>query len=57
MGGGGGGVKLQNLILKEKTFKKLNTLDPCQVRPFVGRDLGPNSLQQLSAEDTKVTKS
>ena len=29
-----------------------NSLDPDQVRNFVGPDLGPNSLQRLSADDT-----
>ena len=29
-----------------------NSLDPDQVRRFVGPDLGPNCLQRLSADDT-----
>ena len=29
-----------------------NSLDPDQVRYFVGPDLGPNCLQKLSADDT-----
>ena len=29
-----------------------NSLDPDQARRFVGPDLGPNSLQKLSADDT-----
>ena len=33
-----------------------NSLDPDQVRPFVGPDLGPNCLQKLSA-DKKVAAS
>ena len=29
-----------------------NSLDPDQVRRFVGPDLGPNCLQKLAADDT-----
>ena len=30
-----------------------NRLDPDQARHFVGPDLGPNCLQDLSADDTR----
>ena len=30
-----------------------NSLDPDQVRQFVGPDLGPNCLPWLSADDTR----
>ena len=29
-----------------------DSLDPDQIRPFVGSDLGPNCLNMLSADDT-----
>ena len=50
----------------ESTFSKIsfrntirlsNSLDPDQVRHFVGPDLGQNCLQMLSADDTSGTKS
>ena len=34
------------------TKRVLNSLDPEQVRPFVGPDLDQNSLQKLSVDDT-----
>ena len=34
------------------TIRVSNGLDPDQARRFVGPDLGPNSLQLLSADDT-----
>ena len=34
------------------TIRVSNSLDPDQVRHFVGPDLGPNCLQRLSADDT-----
>ena len=34
------------------TIIKSNSLDPDQARCFVGPNLGPNSLQMLSADDT-----
>ena len=49
------------LIFSKSTFSKYsirniirvsNTLDPDQVRRFVGPDLGPNCLLRLSADDT-----
>ena len=39
----------QNII--SGTQSVLNSLDPDQVQPFVGPDLGPNCLQRLSAYD------
>ena len=33
-------------------FKNANSLDPDQAQSYVGPDLGPNSLQRLSADDT-----
>ena len=33
-----------------------NILDPDQVLHFVGPDLGPNSLQMLSADDTSIQR-
>ena len=44
-----------NFFSKEKirdTIRVSNSLDPDQARRFVGPDLGPNCLQNLSAEDT-----
>ena len=35
------------------TIRVSNSLDPDQARPFVGPDLGPNCLQNLSADDTR----
>ena len=35
------------------TIRVSNNLDPDQARHFVGRDLGPNCLQRLSADDTR----
>ena len=49
------------LIFSKSTFSKnslkitirmSNSWDPDQARHFVGPDLGPNCLQQLSADDT-----
>ena len=34
------------------TIRMSNSLDPDQVRRFVGPDLGPNCLANLSADDT-----
>ena len=34
------------------TIRVSNSLDPDQVRLYVGPDLGPNCLQSLSADDT-----
>ena len=34
----------------------LNSLDPDEARHFVGPDLGPNSLQRLSADGTSIGK-
>ena len=34
------------------TFRMSNNFDPDHVRHFVGRDLGSNCLQRLSADDT-----
>ena len=34
----------------------LNSLDPDEARHFVRPDLGPNSLQRLSAEGTSIGK-
>ena len=34
------------------TRRESNSLDPDQARQIVGPDLGPNSLQMLSADDT-----
>ena len=31
-----------------------NRLDPDQARRFVGPDLGPNCLQKLPADDTRI---
>ena len=39
-------------ILSGNTIRVSNSLDPDQARQFVGPDLGPNSLQMLSADDT-----
>ena len=39
-----------------KTIRVSNCLDPDQVRHFVGPDLGPNSLQRLSADDLSCGK-
>ena len=36
----------------KNTMRESNSLDPGQARRFVGPDLGPNSLQRLSADDT-----
>ena len=33
------------------TIRVPNSLDPDQAQPFVGPDLGPNSLQRLSADN------
>ena len=33
------------------TIRVSNSLDPDQARHFVGPDLGPNSLQRLSADN------
>ena len=33
-----------------------NSLDPDQARHFVGRDLGLNCLQRLSADDTSTQR-
>ena len=40
----------ENKIFQKK-FGKSNSLDPDQVRHFIGPDLGTNCLQWLSAED------
>ena len=43
-------------FLKKKSFRNTirmsSSLDPEQVRRFVGPDLGPNCLPRLSADDT-----
>ena len=47
-------------FFQNSPFKKIlsgkpsvsNSLDPDQSRHFVGTDLGPNSLQRLSADET-----
>ena len=39
------------------TIRVSNSLDPDQARWNVGPDLGPNSLQKLSADDTRGPKS
>ena len=36
----------------KNTIRVSNSLDPDQARHFVGPDLGPNSLQRLTADDT-----
>ena len=38
------------------TIRVSNSLNPDQARHFVGPDLGPNSLQRLSANDTSMQK-
>ena len=45
------------LIFFEKyTIRVSNSLDPDQTQQNFGPDLGPNSLQKLSADDTTVCK-
>ena len=44
----------QNYLFQKKnsgTLTVSNGLDPDQDRRFVGRDLGPNCLQRLSADE------
>ena len=49
---------IQNQFFREKkSFRRTsvsNSLDPDQVRRFVGPDLGPNCLQRLSVDDTRM---
>ena len=46
-----------NINFLENSFKNTirvsNSLDPDQVRHFVGPDMGPNCLQRLSADGTR----
>ena len=39
------------IVFSKKYFRVSNGLDPDQDRHCVGPDLGPNSLQRLSADD------
>ena len=43
-------------ILSEKNTRVPNSLDPDQVRTFVGPDLGPGCFKQLSMDDTSRQK-
>ena len=51
---------IQNQLFREKIFQKYirvsNSLNHDQVRRFVGHDLGPNCLQRLSADDTRMQR-
>ena len=50
----------QNHPFRNNTFRNTirvsNSLDPDQVRHLVGPDLGPNCLQRIKADATKVNK-
>ena len=58
-------IQVGMLSVTDKSMKKIisgtlpdvsNCLDPDQDQHFVGRDLGPNCLQRLSADDKSMKK-
>ena len=50
----------QNKLCQKNSFRNTirvsSSLNPDQVRRFVGPDLGPNCLQRLSADDTSIQR-
>ena len=44
-------VVVKRVDCTRNTIRVSNSLDPDQARHFVGHNLGPNCLQELSADD------